>query len=78
LIFCGTIPSMDTGYCRDCKSPGNGKCRVCSGTGINVHLNSDRQSCENCGGSGACPTCQGSGRYGRHDGIQTLFGSAPE
>jgi hypothetical protein len=51
--------------CRECGSglfPGDGKCPACYGSGRNVHLNSERQFCEKCGGSGVCPGCGGDGR----------------
>jgi len=49
--------------CGDCDgvAMGNGKCKVCHGTGQNVHLNSDSVDCENCHGTGVCPTCGGTG-----------------
>jgi hypothetical protein len=69
--------------CPDCDSGGfirDGKCRVCYGTGINIHLDSAAPDCENCKGSGMCPTCGGSGVYqdSSSGDIQRLFGSNPE
>lgn len=51
---------------------GNGKCDSCHGTGESilgalasavVPIDADRTAaeCDNCGGSGVCPTCGGSG-----------------
>ena len=34
----------------------------CFGSGINVHLNQDEPKCRNCSGTGACSTCEGTGR----------------
>lgn len=62
--------------CPDCDGPaifnqGNGKCSSCNGTGdggwfgaiaraVDI-TGSTGNSCSNCGGSGVCPTCDGSG-----------------
>jgi hypothetical protein len=68
------------GRCPDCCSDvlflaNIGKCIECSGTGINIHLNSDQPACPNCGGTGVCPSCRGTGllRPGNPE-IQSLFG----
>jgi DnaJ-class molecular chaperone len=53
--------------CDDCNwagTIGNGKCKVCHGTGEDTFFGVDatRYDCEECGGSGVCPTCDGEGR----------------
>jgi hypothetical protein len=66
------LPGLDTLVpCPDCDAkirirlhffgPGNGRCRECSGSGKDPHLNFGERSCRNCGGTGTCPTCEGSG-----------------
>ena len=63
--------------CTDCYDglfEASGKCRVCHGSGKNIHLNSDSADCEYCQGSGVCPVCGGSGIQGEAQ-IQTLFGA---
>jgi DnaJ-class molecular chaperone len=63
--------------CPDCDSirifselpEGNGKCSACHGTGFNQFLdagimemlNGEQPSCEECLGTGQCPTCTGTG-----------------
>ena len=63
--------------CFDCDSirmfcdpqEGNGKCSACHGTGFSEFLdsveieflNGGPPSCEECYGTGICPTCNGSG-----------------
>jgi hypothetical protein len=67
---------MVSGRCTACESQSNAKCCVCGGSGINIHLNADRNDCENCHGTGICPECGGTGGMGdTPGGIQTLFGS---
>jgi hypothetical protein len=66
--------------CKDCYEGSfhsAGKCRVCQGSGQNIHLNSDSADCRYCGGSGACPVCGGSGIQ-TQDTIQTLFGGGTQ
>lgn len=46
--------------CLDCG--GDGKCRECFGSGVNVHLDEDEPKCRTCRGTGVCPTCKGTGR----------------
>jgi DnaJ-class molecular chaperone len=46
---------------------GNGRCTKCSGTGVNVHLNSPKPECGDCGGNGVCPVCNGTGTRPRED-----------
>jgi hypothetical protein len=60
--------------CLDCDGVANGKWRVCHGDGRNVQLNSGSPECEYCHGTGACPTCGGSGLVG-DDGIIDIFKS---
>jgi len=64
-------------HCPDCDSgkmfrdppEGNGRCSVCHGTGFTAFidsleiefLNGGPLSCEECYGTGMCPTCSGSG-----------------
>jgi DnaJ-class molecular chaperone len=64
-------------HCPDCDSvkmfcdppEGNGKCSACHGTGFSdfsdsveiEFLNGELSSCEECYGTGLCPTCNGSG-----------------
>jgi hypothetical protein len=55
------------GRCVDCDRASDGKCRVCHGTGQNVHLSSDSPDCEHCRGGGACPICKGLGYPGDDD-----------
>ncbi len=51
--------------CEHCDDfPGSGKCSRCFGTGKNVHLNSDRLECEECGGSAICQYCKGRQIFG--------------
>ncbi len=44
----------------------NGKCSVCHGSGIDNGFIQDAldidRDCENCGGSGECPSCDGNGQ----------------
>ncbi len=52
--------------CEDCEGGiplirGNGKCSQCYGSGVNVRLNTPDGQCENCKGTGGCPTCGGAG-----------------
>lgn len=63
--------------CPDCNgeallsfgSKGDGKCNECEGTGIGSIIGSamdfvtgwEEGKCSRCGGSGACPTCNGEG-----------------
>lgn len=57
--------------CPDCddddlfdRSCGNGKCGECHGTGVNPNLASvalGEEECPECGESGVCQTCDGSG-----------------
>jgi DnaJ-class molecular chaperone len=39
----------------------DGKCKMCCGSGINVHVSSTEPKCDNCKGTGICPTCGGTG-----------------
>jgi hypothetical protein len=71
-------------HCGDCMSTIDGallsdfgKCRVCHGTGANIHLNADTPKCEYCHGTGVCPTCGGTGSERSGPLIQTLFGGDP-
>ena len=64
-------------HCPDCDSvkmfcdppEGNGRCSACHGTGFTAFvdsleiefLNGGPPSCEECYGTGICPTCSGSG-----------------
>ena len=64
-------------HCPDCDSvrmfcgppEGNGKCSACHGTGFSdffdsveiEFLNGGLSSCEECYGTGLCPTCRGTG-----------------
>ena len=53
--------------CDDCNwaaTIGNGKCKVCHGTGKDSLFGIDATTyiCEACGGTGVCPTCNGEGR----------------
>jgi DnaJ-class molecular chaperone len=56
--------------CTECDFPsdgltsGNGKCNLCSGTGIDISvavLAGLEGDCERCGGTGVCPVCNGRG-----------------
>jgi len=55
--------------CTDCDYPGNGKCSSCHGGGregnpvdaFSKALAGEDQACEECNGSGDCPTCDGKG-----------------
>jgi DnaJ-class molecular chaperone len=51
---------MPRNACSDCN--GDGKCRECFGSGVNVHVNEEEAKCRHCSGTGVCPVCKGSGR----------------
>jgi hypothetical protein len=55
------MPLQSRERCVDCR--GNGKCSMCKGTGVNIHLNEAEPKCQKCSGTGVCPTCQGTGRW---------------
>ncbi len=48
----------DTKKCHADANPGNGKCKICAGTGFHVYP----EPCERCTGTGKCHVCDGSGK----------------
>jgi DnaJ-class molecular chaperone len=58
--------TMATQSCRDCDTPGEGNCRRCHGDGKILPDKSFGKfaaeiPCSRCKGTGACPTCGGTG-----------------